>query len=313
MLFRSTRMQAYYLARAGAEATLQAWKQSGKTNKPVGNSDALYLDKDTNTFVSTLPTNSGGRINVSVNTIGNTTTIVSTGEVNGISQRANVTIVADYLFGHTLNWYSENSGQIQAPTTYVAPSNPPGIHESVILRAKDTGNNLQTIKDPTTATTFEAMVLFFESPLKTFEPIHLIAETIVFDETVTMKNSGSGNDGQLVLYVPEKPSLGISMGIQIDGTTKRYGKIYFKKSVVVNHPTKAEDISGKSFYFLKKSNGSIVEGINLRDAKIRYLGKSVVENLNGDILPGAEPDLIQFDHSSSIWPSATETLKVTWN
>jgi Tfp pilus assembly protein PilV len=299
-----TRMQSYYLARAGAEATLQAWRQAGKNNKPVGASDTLYLDKNTNTFVLDKPANSGGKTNVTITTAGNITTIVSTGEVDGLQQRATVTLLSEFTYGHSLNWYSETSGQIQAPSGYIHPPNPPGIYESVILRAKDTGNALQTIKDPETPTTFEAMALFFESPVKTHKTLTLIAETIVFDADVQLKGTGQ-QDGAIMLFVPEKPALGISMGVSIDGTANRYGKIYFKKNIYIEQQNQAETISGKSFYFLKTSNG-----LNLKDVTIRYLGETVVKKLNGTTVTG-DPTLIQFNPSVN-WPSATETLKVTW-
>jgi hypothetical protein len=299
------RMKAYYLARSGAEATLQAWMQSPLVDKPFGSSNTVYLDGNTDKLVTSLPDEVGGSFDVSVTEESNVVKITSVGTVQGVSQTVRVSINPEFTYGHELNWYQLTSGQILDPSGYVPPDEITGIHGSVVMQAKETGNHgkLQSIKDPNTPTTFEAESLFFTSDVSTHKTIVVSAETIVFYGDIQLKITGQDN-GRLILKVPEIPEKGISMGISIDETSNLYGRIYFKDFKIHNQ---SQAISGRRFYFLKKSGG-----IDLRDTSVRVKRlNNTITRIDGTVNADYPPVLIEFDTSESI-PSPESNYRVTW-
>lgn len=215
------RMQAYYLARTGADAALQAWEESPSNAKPLGTSKTLYLDAATGEFTEN-PTEEIGHFTVTITELNGETIIESIGEVRGLTQKVTVKILSAYKYGHP-GWYDETSGQFNTG------GKEPG---AIIFRTKQAGNSTNALKNPNKTLTFCADGLFFDSPLGM--PLngttYLCAETIVFDQPI-----GIGKNGELFLTLPE----GVTQGV-----------VFF--NIVTNHE---EDqlvtfpISNNAYYF----------------------------------------------------------------
>ncbi len=210
------RMQAYYLARAGADATLQIWKESPGNSKPSGTSEPMYLDALTGEFTADQPDNVIGHFIVNVTNNNNNTTIESTGEVSGVVQKVTLNISSDFKYGHLLDprWYRIPSGQMED-----------GVFEEdgVVILDAETG-----LGNPNKETTYIANHLFFRSPLGSpFNKIlRLQAETIVFEQEVSL-----GINGELYLHLY---------------SGKEEGIVYFKDVKIQNKETA---LSNKAYIF----------------------------------------------------------------
>ena len=189
------RMRAYYLARAGADAALQAWYESDPDSRVTGTSDTMYLDGETGHFVSEVPEKEEGRFAVNISEEGEAILIKSTGEVEGITQEVTVALSPYYQYGHDLGWYDETSGQINEGTFG-------HVEGAVRLKAQSEGGNLMSLKEPSNNTAyFKADALFVESPLgmPMNDRLDLEAELIRFHEEIGFHQ----NKGELYLHVPE--------------------------------------------------------------------------------------------------------------
>lgn len=243
------RIQAYYLARAGADATLQAWLQSPSGSRPEGTGDPVYLHRD-GSFVTTDPgADKAGEFTVTVtNEADGSVTISASGEVNGLTQRVMITLSYSFVYGHNLGWYHENSGQMNTGAGLAVATQP------VVVDATS-----GKVKLPSSGSevTFVAPALFFASDLD--GPFHhrlnLKAETIVFDQSSSSGIRMKQNEGKVFLYVPD------GMGITRPGKVGLWGAVYFPPSVKhhnseVMHPDpNIGMLGGRAFYFLKKDEG----------------------------------------------------------
>jgi hypothetical protein len=247
------RMQAYYLARAGADATLQAWLEAPAASRPSGVGNTVYL-KDDGTFSTTDPgVAKAGQFSVTVtNNVDGSVSIVSFGDVRGLTQRVTVTLSSSFVYGHDLGWYHSSSGQMTSGVALAVATQP------VIIEA--TSGKIKLPSSGSTVT-FEGPALFFDSDLD--GPFHnrlnLKAETIVFDQSAGSGIRMKQNEGKLFLYVPD------GMGIVREGVAGLWGRVYFPPSVK-HHKTEVLHtdglmLGGRAFYFQKKTDG--VDILNL--------------------------------------------------
>jgi len=197
--YEDKRIQAHYLARAGAEATLTAWEDADNDSKPSGTCETVYLD-NSNKFVDTPSTNRN--FYVIVIKQGDDTVISSVGSVENVQQTVKVTIKPvtvtvpippqDAVPGENLGWYIFNSGQINTGV------NTSGKGKIVTLKAK---KSLKIPNKNSPAATFEADQMVFNSQIQILHnSIILSAKLITFNEPVDFSNNGNGN-GALVLKV----------------------------------------------------------------------------------------------------------------
>ena len=236
------RMQAYYLARAGADVALQAWNESPRDSKPSGTSEIMYLDNETGAFTAEPPANEAGRFTVTIIEDGEQTTIESVGDVRGLTQTVTVTILSTYKYGHDLGWYDPTSGQM-----YDDIFEP--FDGTVILKAHASNK----LKDPNNIVTYQATAMFFESALGSplNAELHLYAETIVFYEEIRI-----GNKGTLFLHLPEGRDEGV---------------VYFKEVTVQN---KQIAVSNKAYRFFRT-----IEVHNLKnESDIQLLLRPLINN-----------------------------------
>ncbi len=195
------RMQAYYLARAGADATLEIWMQSDNESRPSGESEPVYFDEDQGSFTSDYIENAGKFV-VTINTNGDVTSIESIGTVDDISQKVTVNVSAASQYGHDLGWYDQTSGRIYDIT-------PEPFEGAVILDAHSANTIFQ---NSNVTSNFTADSMFFLSALG--NPVNggltLSANTIVFKEEIYLGNQGDhfvikpypGKD-EMVVYFSE--------------------------------------------------------------------------------------------------------------
>ena len=138
-------MQALFLARAGAEAVMGAWKKrlvvDGHGEKyavPIGQMETLYYDLDNDQFTSEKPANYLGTIDVVVkkeeatDNGGDFFTVIEASARVGAASRTVRLVTLPHRYGHdpTLGWYTEETGEIQA-TIYTPRLEP------VIMRTKE--------------------------------------------------------------------------------------------------------------------------------------------------------------------------------
>lgn len=196
------RIQAHYLARSGAEATLSAWEDAESDKKPSGKCNPVYLN-NSNEFVYE-KTNTIGKFEVIITKPDSITTVItSEGTVGNVQQTVTVTIKSEItqveiplevFNGHDLGWYYYNSGQIHTDP------NRSGKGKAVKLEAKN-GKGLKIPNKNSPAATFEADQMLFISPIQILHnSIILSAKLIAFNGTVDFSNNGNGN-GALVLKV----------------------------------------------------------------------------------------------------------------
>lgn len=220
------RIQAHYLARAGAEAALSAWKDADNDNKPSGVSNPVYLNSS-NVFVYTQTANMIGQFDVNVSPVeqGKDTVITSKGTVGNVTQTVKVTIKEvtisvpipplDPVYGKDLNWYSFNSGQINTNDNIMS-----GKGKNVIVEAK---NSLKIPNKNSPAANFEADQMQFLSQIQILHnSIILSGKLIDFNVPVDFSNNGNGN-GALVLKV-------LDNGFEPNGShfIGRVGVIFFQ-------------------------------------------------------------------------------------
>ncbi|MBU3153367.1 hypothetical protein [Clostridium estertheticum] len=97
------RIQAHYLARSGAEATLNAWK-SATSNKPNGSCGTVYLN-NLNQFVNVDSSKTIGKFDVTITNPDSVTTIItSKGTVGNVIQTIIVTIVTVTSSSYSIKW-----------------------------------------------------------------------------------------------------------------------------------------------------------------------------------------------------------------
>jgi hypothetical protein len=196
------KMQAHYLARSGAEATLSAWENPANVIKPSGVCDPVFLN-NLNEFVYVQPANMIGKFKVEIKKVGGVTTIISEGTVGNVKQTVTVTLKEvtttvprpplGTVTGESLDWYAYNSGQINTGVNTPGPSG-----KVVTLKAK---NGLKIPNKNSPAAIFEANQMQFISPIQILHnSIILSSRLIAFNVPVDFSNNANGK-GALVLKV----------------------------------------------------------------------------------------------------------------
>lgn len=219
------RAQAYYLARAGAEAALRAYLDAPGTSKPTGTAPPVSYGAGTFQVSITEQKRPDSMIDG--------VRIDSYGRVGAVQQKVTVTVTPVVLYGHNLGWYDFNSGQIAD-----------GVHGpvdgSVILQAK------KKLKEPSNrSAAFKGTSLFFSSGLGDpfNDRLELHAETIVFYNSIEMHQ----RHGRLVLFVLD------GKGITRPGKDGLWGRVYFAD--VYHGKDPLSDISRKAFYYPQEPDG----------------------------------------------------------
>jgi Tfp pilus assembly protein PilX len=233
--YEDKRIQAYYLARTGADATLEAWRNSSVSGKPSGVANTVYLNinssDNSRVFETTTSSSTLGKFDVTVTppSAGSPNTIItSVGNVGNVIQTATVTIKAntttrdipptpssDAVLGSTLNWYNFKSGQINtnASSHMKAPAN-----KTVKFEAQD----LKGIKYPnknSPAVTFEADKMLFTSEMQILHNnLTLVSNVIAFNSGVDFQAKKDGL--ALILKIP------VGGGVTVGGV--KYGIVYFE-------------------------------------------------------------------------------------
>lgn len=260
------RMKAHYMARAGADAALEAWITAEQGLKPTGTSDPVYFNNQTGLFVEEDPgIDLGGSFIVTIGQNAGKTEIVSTGYYNDVTQKV-IVEVNPPVYGHDLGWYDYKSGQFNNGS-YTAAG-------AVILEAKDTGNSLQALKNPNSTVSLKADALFFLSPLGQgtgggaySSLLELRSDIIVFLNDISINK----NSGDIVLF-----GFSDTSGKEIFGPDGgKWGAVYFPASVSIG--TDNLDIQGKAFYFPLRP-----EGVSIRNNRdlLRPIENPVVPTIS---------------------------------
>ena len=161
-------MQALFLARAGAEAVMGAWRMEIDPEKrPLGQMDALYYDTEHDRLTVVKPSSYLGSVDVAVRLEdlsgeGDLVTVIeSTAKVGSVTRTVRLTTYP-YRYGHDekLGWYLGGDGRIQRPKGQAK--------EPVIMRAKS--GDAPIYADSKTleyrSLAFAASDLIFESSLQ---------------------------------------------------------------------------------------------------------------------------------------------------
>ncbi|MBK5240153.1 PilX N-terminal domain-containing pilus assembly protein [Clostridium sp.] len=219
------RLQAHYLARSGAEATLSAFENPDIVIKPIGTCEPVFLN-NSNQFVNAQPVNMNGKFVVEIKKVGSVTTIISVGTVGNVQQTVIVTRVkgtttvtdppGDTVSGADLLWYDPSSGQASDDANVLSGKG------KIVTVDFDKPNKRLKIEKKTP--TYEADTIVFTTDIWNFKsPLTLNAGMLIFDVKLVMNRNGK-NDGKLVLKV--LPSVGVIRTDKID-TTEKWGRIQY--------------------------------------------------------------------------------------
>ena len=181
-------MQALFLARAGAEAVMGAWKKRlaepiGPGSElqyavPFGQMDTLYFDLERKQFTTTKPDRYLGPIDVEVKEDAipelddQLAVIIEAAAKVGATTRTVQLVTYPHLYGHdpSLLWYDRATGAIRVSSYTPVP-------EPVIMRPAESAGSIylasQTLADMGSlreSLVFAASDLIFESPLKWMRP-----------------------------------------------------------------------------------------------------------------------------------------------
>ena len=258
------RLQAYYLARTGAEAAYNAWEESAYNNKPAGETVPMYLDTSTDEFTQDSTTDNKGSFTVTITNTGNTTSIKSTGRVDDVTQTVEVLISASYQYGDTLNWYRLPSGQVD-----------PGVYKAtgaIILGPNpDSSQTANSLKNPASGSaSYTAQAMFFYYPIDTAnsDSLTLTAETIVFEEDLIF-----GNNGKMILKVYPGKERGIVFFSDVYGQNK-------------NDPL---FIANKAYYFYGDDIGEVnVHALKTEDDVQAAIQAGEIELVEEPVKPGPD-------------------------
>ena len=223
------RIQAHYLARSGAEATLSAWLNPGENKpKPSGTCKG-YLDSS-NDFKSVdpshpdIPPDAVGNFVVTVlpgKQVG-VIVIKSVADVGDVKQTVTVTIkpVTTEIpispghlgSGATLKWYDPDSGQASVGNHTIGD-------KGVTVLVSDPG-----LKVVHGTPVYQADSIKFTTGIWNFKyPLALKTGILIFDPKITINTKrNGGNDGRLVLQV--LPSVSVT---RIDESGE-WGRIKYK-------------------------------------------------------------------------------------
>ena len=338
VMYKKQNTQAYYLARSGAEAALEAWKDYNLSEKPEllsGNNSAelerLYLTKN-GQFTREGVDDYIGYVDVNVKRQEDqTTTFTAVADVAGRKQTVTATVSA-YVDGSndSLDWYDENNGLINpGPSENIETvevdswlNNLLGINEidikyhdpiAGVVECGDSSFTMSLREDNNkNKVAYIADTLFFNSPLDLrlyttgFFNTHIgslivSGETIIFDKEIKIRR-GLGSYGSLILYVTE------GIGIKLKNREGIFGKVYFNSNVLKRVPGLFPDdetiiSAGSYFYFKKMEKG--VDLLEIEDSN----NDGIFEDSEGNevMIP------IPSDDENNFVPDAEEELRVIWN
>lgn len=204
-------MHAHYIARAGAEAALEAWLDAPSSLKPSGTLDPVYLSS-ANEFTND-NTGNKGYFEVSISQDASDpdkTLITSVGTVGTIQKRVTVTIntiqsvvpAPDPAYVSGEGFYDYNSGQINAVKDADFKWPPPGHSTTGIV--KNEAKNGKGLKIPSkntgTATQVYEKMLFSSTLQVLHNSVILKSNVIVFMDDIDFSNN-KDSKGALVLQV----------------------------------------------------------------------------------------------------------------
>jgi len=169
-------LQALFLARAGAEMAMAAWKQKIPSDeKPFGKMEPVYYDLDQERFTTSKPANVLGQIDIVISEEDATedgtqhVTVIEATATVGSTERTVRLVTYPHRYGHdpSLLWYIHNSGEITF-SEYDTPS------EVVMFRTRTQtspiylGDEALRVMSSRAdrAITFAASALVFDSPLR---------------------------------------------------------------------------------------------------------------------------------------------------
>lgn len=240
------KMQAYYLARSGAEAALSAWENPNPSSsgKPAGIAQTVYLN-GSNQFVDIQPEGIVRKFDVSVALENGNTVIKSIGTVGNVAQTVTatitptatqvtipVTVPSEVLLGHNQGWYDFNSGQIITGYHSLADKT-----KTIKFEAKK-GKGIKIPNKNSPSVTYDAYKMVFTSEVQVLHNrITLISKAISFSGGIIFSNDGKGD---INLKVPagqgiSRPEGGIWGVVYIKG--KGY---YFPDNVVLKNQNDIE-------------------------------------------------------------------------
>lgn len=230
-------MNAHYLARAGAEAALEAWLDAPTALKPSGTLDPVYLSS-TNEFTNVSAGNKG-QFEVTISQDASDpdkTLITAIGTVGTIQKKVSVTINTiqsvvpapdpSYVSGE--GFYDYTSGQINAVKDADFKWPPPGhsTHGIVKNEAKK-GKGLKIPnKNTGTATQVYEKMLFSSTLQVLHNSVILKSNVIVFMEDVDYSNN-SDSKGALELFVYPSTEGENGGGLTITGLSGFWGVVIF--------------------------------------------------------------------------------------
>jgi len=230
--YEDKRIQAHYLARSGAEATLRAWEDDTSDNKPSGVCNPVYLTSS-NEFQpgGTPPLSMIGQFDVTVLEEAEDTVITSVGTVKNVKQTVTVTTPNPFK-GETLDWY-DNSGQARV-------DGKDGEHGVVVLV------NPKMLKLEKLSPTYRADTIMFDTQIWNFKKqLTLNAGMLIFVNKTENKIDWS-HGGNLVLQV--SLLVGVTRTDQPDKTEK-WGRIeynsqwyYFRNNTTVFNDANIESL-----------------------------------------------------------------------
>jgi hypothetical protein len=202
-------MRAHYLARAGAQAALEAWIDAPNSNKPSGDLDRVYLSS-ANEFTHEA-TGSTGYFDVSIESDPldpEKVTITSVGTVGQIEKTVRVTIDTiqsvipapdpNYVSGE--GFYEYNSGQINAVKGSDFKWPPPGQStKGIVKNEAKKGKGLKIPNKNTGSATQRYEKMLFVSTLQVLHnEIILESNVIVFTKDIGFHGK---DEGYLILKV----------------------------------------------------------------------------------------------------------------
>ena len=230
-------MQAYYLARSGAEAVLSAWQKNPGT---LGSYEPVYLNS-ANNFVETNADEKGHFIvSITVNPNDMTQTIIhSIGSVGGIQKDVSVLINATsdqimnpptFVDGATTGFYDLPSGQFNPdPNPWPHVGSTKGVVKNQAKSGlKNPNKNTVSVSQKFERMLFNSTVSVFHNKIRLFSNVIYFTQPIDFDKPGGASELGSI---ELNIYgegVPVKTFGGYDWGVvilQVDGKEMGY---YFK-------------------------------------------------------------------------------------
>ena len=273
-------LQAYYLAKAGAEATIAAWLKEPIGQKPAqGTVKKIYYTKDRE-FVLTDPgPDKVGEVDISIDIDEHDlTTITATAAVDGVTEQVAATTYP-YVDGSEVDpaLYNKETGKFEpGPTNVPATVNSKNVtvktHPLVDGAVKfNAAGSRPLYLASNTSVGLQATVLDFQSTLNVRQnhnmdtgALSLAAQYIVFESDLYtdgfyyrswLTGDTLSYYGTVILRVPD------GMGMELPGKSGTYGKVFFKNAYITENwllgipTTNSMSMANKAYYFKKRPDG----------------------------------------------------------